>query len=74
MTFTRRSLLASLGVALPVALTAVGAEAATPSSATHATHHHRPKKHHSHASNTHTHHHKPRHSTAAVKKPHAPQA
>jgi hypothetical protein len=63
VTLTRRSLLAALGVTLPVALTAAGAEAAT----VHALHHH--KKHHARAISARAHHRKTRHATAAVAHP-----
>lgn len=63
MSLTRRSLLASFGIALPVALTAVGAEAATVPTL------HRHKRHHTHAANAHTRHRKPHHTTAAVDRP-----
>ena len=63
MTLTRRSLLTALGVALPVALTAVAAEAATPPSL------HRHKKHHAHAASAHSRHRKAHHTTAAVAHP-----
>lgn len=73
MTITRRSLFASLGLALPVALTALGAEAATaPATAPH-----HAKKHHGHTTNANTHaphhHSKTHHTTAGLKHP-QPQA
>jgi len=64
---SRRSLLASLGLALPAAVAAVGAQAAvTPRLSHHS-------KRHVHTASAHTlHHHKP-HSTASVTRSH-PQA
>ncbi len=64
---SRRSLLASLGLALPAAVAAAGAQAATP---TRMPHH---AKHHVHTASAHVlHHHKP-HRTASAMRPH-PQA
>jgi hypothetical protein len=63
VTITRRSLLTSLGVALPATLVAAGAEAATVPTL----HHH--KKRHTHSASAHQHRRKGHHTTAAISQP-----